>query len=72
MVVKNTKPKEYVDVLFSNNFIRLKMKIIKIKLHRIGTYNACKISSSCFNDIMHILNDGINSLAYFHKNIKSQ
>ena len=72
MVVKNTKQKEYVDVLFSNNFIRLKMKIIKSKLHRIGTYNACKISSSRFNDIMHILNDGSNSLAYFYKNIKSQ
>ena len=48
------------------------MKIIKSKLHRIGTYDACKISSSRFNNIMHILNDGINSLAYLHKDIKSQ
>ena len=58
--------------MFSNNFIRIKMKIIKSKLHRIGTYDACKISSSGFNNIMHILNDGINSLAYLHKDIKSQ
>ena len=48
------------------------MKIIKSKLHGIGTYDACKISSSRFNNIMHILNDCINSLAYLHKDIKSQ
>ena len=42
------------------------MKRIQSKLHRIGTYDVCKISLSCFNE-RYILNDGINSLAYFHK-----
>ena len=38
------------------------MKRIQSKLHRIGTYDVCKISLSCY--------DGVNSLAYFHKDIK--
>ena len=48
------------------------MKWIQSKLYRIGTYDVCKISQSCFDDKSYILNDGINSLAYFHKVIKSQ
>ena len=48
------------------------MQIIQSKLHRIGTYDVCKISLSCFDDKRYILNDGINSLPYFHKDIKSQ
>ena len=48
------------------------MKIIQTKLHRIGTYDVCKISLSCFDDKRYLLGDGINSLIYFHNNIKSQ
>ena len=43
------------------------MKITKSKLHRIGTYNVCEISFSCFDYKRYILDDGINNLAYFHK-----
>ena len=52
--------------------MRHKMKIIQSKLHRIRTYDVCKISLSCFDDKRYILDDGINSLAYFYKNVKSQ
>ena len=38
------------------------MKIIQTKLHRIGTYDVCKISLSCFDDKRYILDDGITSL----------
>ena len=48
------------------------MKRIQSKLHRTGTYDISKISLSCFDDKRYILDDGINSLAYFHKDIKSQ
>ena len=41
------------------------MKRIKSKLHRIGTC-VCKISLSYFDDKRYLLDDGINSLAYFH------
>ena len=48
------------------------MKIIQSKLHKIGTYDVSKISKSCFDDKRYILDDDINTLAYFHKDIKSQ
>ena len=56
-VVKNIRHKEYVDVLFNQNFIRHKMKRIQSKVHRIGTYDVCKISLFCL-----MIKD---SLAYF-------
>ena len=43
------------------------MKRIQSKLHRI---DVCKISLFCFDDKRYILDDGINSLAYFRKDIK--
>ena len=46
------------------------MKRIQSELHRIGTYDICKISLSCFDDKRYILDDFVNSLAYFHKAIK--
>ena len=52
--------------------MRHKMKRIRSKLHRIGTYNVLKNSLSCFDDKRYILDDGINSLAYFHKYVGSQ
>ena len=44
--------------------IRQKIKKIQSKLHRIGTYDVCHKR--------HILDNFINSLAYFHKDVKSQ
>ena len=49
-----------------------KMKRIQRKFHRIGTYDIRKISLPCFDDKKHILDNGINRLPYFHKDIKSQ
>ena len=46
------------------------MKRIQRKLHKIGTYNVCKISLSCFDDKRYVLDDSVNSLAYFQKDIK--
>ena len=48
------------------------MKRIQSRLHKIGTYNVCKIYVPCFDDKRYILDDGINSLAYFHRDIKSR
>ena len=47
------------------------MNGIQSKLHKTGTYNVCKISLSCFNDKRYVLGDGINSLVYFHKDMRS-
>ena len=43
------------------------MKRILSKFHRVEIYYVCKISLSCFDDKRYILDDSINSLAYFHK-----
>ena len=59
--VKNIRHKKYFDVLFNKNMIRHKMKRIQSKLNKIGTYNVCKISLSCFDDKRYILDDAINS-----------
>ena len=68
-LVKNEK---YTDILFNKKMIRLKMKRIQSKLHRIGTYDVCKISLSCLDDKRYVLGDGIHSLAYFLKDIRIQ
>ena len=69
-VNKKIRHKELVDVLFNRKVIRHSMKRIQSRLHRIGTYNVCKISLSCFDDKRYVLDNGVNILAYFHKDIK--
>ena len=64
---KKFKHKEYLDVLFGKKVVRHGMKIIQSKLHEIGTYDVNKISLSCLDDKRCVLNNGINTLAYFHK-----
>ena len=48
------------------------MKRIQSKLDKIRTYDVSKISLSCYDDKRYILDDGISTLAYFHKDIRSQ
>ena len=67
--VKSIRNEEYINVLFNKKMMRHKMKRIQSKLHRIGTYDICKIYLSCFEDKRYILGNGINSLAYIHKDI---
>ena len=62
---------EHEDVLFNEIFIRHKMKTTQSKLHKIGTYNVCKLSLPCFDDKRWTLNNGIKTLAYFPKDLKS-
>ena len=45
------------------------MRGIKSKNDNLRTYESNKKSLSCFNDKRYILNDGINTLAYGHKDI---
>ena len=64
--------KTFVDVFFSKGLMRHKTKRIQSKLHRIETYDVCKNLLSWFDDKRYILDDGINSYGYFHKDVKSQ
>ena len=36
----------------------------------MGIYKINKISLSCFDDKRFVLNNGIHTLAYFHKDLK--
>ena len=54
-------------MFYLKKIIRHKMKIIQAKKHKIGTYEINKISLSCFDDKRQVLDDGIHTLAYFHK-----
>ena len=47
------------------------MKTIESKLYELGIYDIFKISLSCFDDKIYVLNEGVNTLAYFHKDIKN-
>ena len=58
------------DTLFNKNIIRHKMKRIRSKRHKIGTYEINKMSLSVFDDKRFVLNDGINTLAYFHRELR--
>ena len=62
-----TEFNEFKDVLLNKKVIRHKVKRIQAKKHKIGTYEIDKISLSCFDNKRYVLDDGVNTLAYFHK-----
>ena len=62
-----TEFKKFQNVLFNEKIIRHKMKRIQSRKHKLGTYETAKISLSCFGDKRYVLDDGIYTLAYFHK-----
>ena len=67
MLFKTKYTKNY---LYNNALIIIdKMKRIQSKLQKVKTYVNYKISLSGLDDKNYILDDGINSLAYFHKDI---
>ena len=60
---------EFHDTLFQKKILRHQMRGIKSKNHNLGTYKTNKKSLSCFDDKRYILKNGINTLAYGHKDI---
>ena len=57
-VVATTGHNEYKDVLLNNKCIRHSINRIQSKDHRKGTYEISKISLSCFDDKIHMQNNG--------------
>ena len=58
---------KFKDVLFNEKIIRHEMKRIQSKNHKLGTYEIDRICLSCFDDKRYVLDDGVRTLAYFHK-----
>ena len=63
-----TKFDKFKDVLFNKKIIRHKMKRLQSKKQKLRTYEIDKISLSCFEDERYVLDYGIYTLSYFHKN----
>ena len=77
-MVKNTAKRvnivtefnEFKAILFSKKILRHKMTRIQSKKHKIGKYEINKNSLSCFDDKKFVLDDGIHTPAYFHKDLQ--
>ena len=63
------KYSEFIDTHSNKKAIRHNMKGIKSINHRMYIYESNKISLSCYKDKRYILDDGINTLPYGHKDI---
>ena len=62
-----TEFNEFKDVLFNKKVVRHTVKRIQAKKHKIGTYEIDKKCLSYFDDKRYVLDDGVNTLAYFHE-----
>ena len=61
---------ELKELLFNKKILR-KMRRIQGKKHKLRTLEINKISLWCFDDKRFVLDVGIHTLAYFHKDIDS-
>ena len=69
VIKKNITHENYKDCLLNRKQMLNSMHTIRSECHQIGSYQLNKISLSCFDDKRYILEDGITSYAYGHKNI---
>ena len=60
---------EFYDTLFKKKILRHTLRRIESKNHNLGTYETNKRFLSCFDDKRYVLKNGINTLAYGHKDI---
>ena len=60
---------EFIDTSSNKKVIRHNMSGIKSINHILVTYESNKISLYAFDDKRYILDDGINTLPYGHKDI---
>ena len=65
-----TEFNEFKDTLFNKKVFRHKMKRIQGKKRKIRRNEISKISLLCFDDKTFLLDDGIHTLAYFHKDLR--
>ena len=65
-----TEFNELRETLFNNKIMKQKTKRIQSKNQKLVIYEISKISLSVFDDKRFVLNDGIHTLAYFHKDVK--
>ena len=64
-----TEFSEFKDALFNKEIMRHKMRRIQARKHKIVTCGIDKILLSYFDYKRFVLEDGIHTLAYFHKDL---
>ena len=70
-VIKNEiKHEDYRNTLFNNLQMYHRMKTIRSKNHRLGSYKINKVSLSRFDDKPYIRENGITSYAYRYYKIE--
>ena len=62
-VVATISHNKYKVILLNKTYLRHSMNRIQSKNHRIGTNETNKISLTCFDDKIHIQNNGCDRLA---------
>ena len=65
-----TEFNEFKNTLFNKEVLRHEMRRIQRKKHKLGIYEVDQISLSYFDDKRFVLNNGIHTFAYFHKDLK--
>ena len=65
-----TEFNEFRDTLFNKKVVRHKMRRIKSKKHKLGTYEINKRSLSCFDVKRFVFDHEIHTLAYFHRELR--
>lgn len=70
IVEKEITFEDYKKSLFSNEILRKQMQVFKSKKHVIETLRINKVALNCNDDKRHICENGINTVAYGHKDIK--
>ena len=63
---------KYKGILFNKKITKHKVRRIQSKKHKIGTYELNKISLSCFDDERFVLDDSVQTIAFFHQDYKKQ
>ena len=61
---------ECTSIMLNKQITKHKMRRIQSKKHKIGKYEITKISLSCFDDRRFVLDDGVHTLAFFHKDLR--
>ena len=67
-----TEFNEFKDTLFNKKVLTHKMRINQGKEHKTGTQEINKISLCVFDNKRFVLNDGIHTFSFFHKDLKKE
>ena len=69
VVKKEINHQNYKDTLFNTEQSLNQMKVIRSDNHKLKSYTINKISLSCYDDKRYILNNGVDTMSFGHKDL---